>query len=392
MATIDIFPLAINGVSPPLNLLYKLFSNPLDINNLLYPLDLTSNPNYGHAINFEIVEKNYNIQNIAGPVLTGRTPFNPGIIPELGVPNNWKIQPADRSLGNISLYMPDTLQTTFSNDWQQISLTEALGIGSYVSSAISDYLKMGGRNASDYNQGNFRNIWGKAVATGAAGALAGIIPGGSKEFAGVVGTALNQVPNPQLQMYYKGVGLREFQFDFKFTPVSQKEARAVEQIIKKFTYYSLPRLLGSNSHQFLEPPQIFNISFAFTGGNELSTVVTNFFKNIGTNILTSQISGSLFGSTQASLKAGNARIFKIYHPCALKEVTVDYAPNGWAAFGDGYPVETTMSLTFVETDIVTKNDVDPNQAQIDNFAEFMKYDVREFQDSLARNPEGAGDY
>ena len=71
MATIEVFPLAVNGVSPPLNLLYKLFTNPLDVKNLLYPLDLAANPNYGHAINFQITETKYNIENHIRPLLDG---------------------------------------------------------------------------------------------------------------------------------------------------------------------------------------------------------------------------------------------------------------------------------------------------------------------------------
>jgi len=361
MATIDIFPLAVNGVSPPLNLLYKLFTNPLDVKNLLYPLDLAANPNYGHAINFEIMETKYNIQNIAGPILNGQQELTGASANQFLLANNYKIIKSDNIKSNISLYMPDTLQTNYSNDWQQISLTEAMGLGSYITSAIADFP---GRDASKDKKSNFWNPWGAGILQGGVSLLAPGV-GGKPELGGVVGNALKTVPNPQLQMYYKGIGLREFQFDFKFTPVSKKEAQAVENIIKTFTYYSVPKLLGARSNQFLEPPQVFNITFAFTGGNSLSNAVTNFFKNIGTNIFTSQLTSALFGSAPSVFKSNNAKIFKIYHPCVLEDITVDYAPNGWASFDDGYPVETTMSLKFKETDIVTKDQVWPEQYKID---------------------------
>ena len=85
--------------------------------------------------------------------------------------------------------------------------------------------------------------------------------------------------------------------------------------------------------------------------------MSNFFKNIGTNILTSQVTGALFGSDKVSDNAPHAKIFQIYHDCVLTNMTVDYAPNGWAAYNDGYPVETRLTLQFKETDIVTKSDI-----------------------------------
>ena len=58
--------------------------------------------------------------------------------------------------------------------------------------------------------------------------------------------------------------------------------------------------------------------------------------------------------------AGNAKVFQVYHDCVLTNIQVDYAPNGWSAYNDGYPVETRLTLTFKETDIVTKSDIDPS--------------------------------
>jgi hypothetical protein len=40
--------------------------------------------------------------------------------------------------------------------------------------------------------------------------------------------------------------------------------------------------------------------------------------------------------------------------CVLSNVNVDYAPNGWAAYNDGFPIQTRLTLQFKEMDIVTK--------------------------------------
>lgn len=333
MATLDIFPLAVNGIAPPLNLLAKLYSNPLNPSNLLYPLDLASNPVYGHAVQFQIFDYKYQIDtnNIS--------------------PGGFKpIQGA--KLSTISLYLPDSLTDSHHSDYSEVSLTEMMGVIGKAGSAIADGA-LEAIKGTDKDKGNnlSAGYWGASAASVASSLLGGGLT------TTAVGNYFKQVPNPQLQMLYKAVDLRTFQFDFKFTPVSQQEADAVDKIIQSFRYFSAPKILGPVSHQYLEPPQLFDISFAFTGGNSLSTSVANFFGNLGTNLLTSQINASSFGSASSSIGSSTAKIYEIYHPCVLQDMTVDYAPNGWAAYDDGYPVEITLSLTFKETDIADKDSI-----------------------------------
>ena len=51
--------------------------------------------------------------------------------------------------------------------------------------------------------------------------------------------------------------------------------------------------------------------------------------------------------------APDAKVFKV-NDCVLENVNVDYAPNGWAAYNDGYPVQTRLTLQFKETQMLTK--------------------------------------
>lgn len=346
MAKISILPLSIGGVKPPLNLLANLFSKPGDSKNLTYPLDLSSNPNYGHAVVFSVYDYSYPVAGGISNILSGAQSFKDVLGSGVFTAQGAKPQRKGAPLANISMYMPDTLTTSFDNDYTQVSLTETLGWPGFIGSAIADRgIDVKG---TQQDNGNFTNMYAK-------GAFAKALPGNLGSLAGNV---MKQVENPQLQMLYKGINLREFQFEFRFTPTSKQEAQTVDGIIKKLTYYSVPELLGAKSHQFLKPPQLFSIKFAFTGGSGLAGAVSNFFKNIGTNILTSQVTGALFGSMSDPTKsAGNAKVFQVYHDCVLTNIQVDYAPNGWAAYNDGYPVETRLTLTFKETDIVTKSDI-----------------------------------
>lgn len=359
MAKINIFPLAIDGVSSPLNLLYKLFTNGVKP-NLTYPLDLASNPNYGHAVQFQIYESTYESAQYAQDVLTGGKKATGADIIGMLQGSAHYLKATQNSLASISLYMPDSLTNSYTHDWSQISLKDTLGLGSFLASAIAEYNQIGGKDAPDTSRSNFLNFWAKGMAGGAASAISGKLGTGS-DLGALVQNELRMLPNPQLQMLYKGIELREFQFEFVFTPSSKKEAQAVESIIQTFTYYSVPALVNggnTNSTQFLRPPELFDIQFLFTGGTGLSNTVMNFFKNIGTNILSSQVYGALFGSSPNLSNAKQAKVFKIYHPCVLTGMSVDYGPNGWVSYDDGYPLQITMSLSFKETDIVTKENVD----------------------------------
>ena len=353
MANISLFPLSIGGIKAPLNLLDSLFSNPLSTSFMKYPLDLSDNPNYGHAITFKAYEYNYQASDTLGGMISGNVPFS--IQNLVGIFGTSKIEPvrSETSLpkATISLYLPDTLNTQYTQNYEEVSLLSSLGPLTYIGSFISDIAAY--RAGDGMTKSKLANYYEK-------GAFTEILGNMYKDWGSIAGNVLKQVPNPHLQMLYKGVGLRSFSFEFRFTPSSRREAQSVDDIIKAFSFYSSPNLLGATEHQYLKPPEMFEISFAFTGGNNLSSTISNFFNNIGTNILSSQIMGSLFGSNSVGNNVPQAKIYQIYHPCVLKNVSVDYAPNGWSSYEDGFPVETRLNLEFVETNIVTKENINPS--------------------------------
>lgn len=357
MATIDILPLNINGVKPPLNLLFDLFSKKdASDQNLMYPIDLSSNPNYAHAIQFTVHESTYGIVDEFNKIAGGG-----GLTTQLLNPMIGKLKAQKDILSTISMYMPDSLNVDYNLSYTESSLQEIFGAGKFLGGAVADFAAANRGSWAD--KSNFTNLYGKGLAVAASTAVSGKFGplGPGNDFGTFVGNATKTVLNPQVQLLFKGVGLRTFQFEFTFTPTSSKEAQMVERIINAFQFYSAPALLGK-SEQFLQPPQVFDINFAFTGGSGVANAVSSFFKNIGTNILTSQVSGAIFGSSQIDAKSNPAKIYKIYHPCVLKDISIDYAPNGWAAYADGQPVQSRMTLTFQETDIVTKKDIRPGYA------------------------------
>lgn len=125
--------------------------------------------------------------------------------------------------------------------------------------------------------------------------------------------------NPQQQTIFEGIDFREFQMEFIFTPTSQAEAVQVQQIITKLRRAAAPTKQTDLAGFFWVPPSVFDISFFFNR----------------------QINYSIPPIRQ----------------CVLQSISVNYAPNGWAAMKDGSPVQTAITLSFREMDLVDRNSI-----------------------------------
>lgn len=123
--------------------------------------------------------------------------------------------------------------------------------------------------------------------------------------------------NPQQQLMFEGINFRKFSMSFTFTPYSASEAYTVNQIITKFRSAAAPTTVTGFFGFLFNPPSQFDISFKSNGND-------------------------------------NPYINKVKR-CYLENVDVNYTPNGWAAHSlDGSPVQTTMSLSFVETELIDR--------------------------------------
>ena len=126
--------------------------------------------------------------------------------------------------------------------------------------------------------------------------------------------------NPQQQVMFSGIEFREYQMDFVFTPYSAQEAATVNNIIKAFRRAASPTKITQAAGLFFNPPSVFEVDFTFNGKT-------------------------------------NPNLNKIKRS-VLKSVKVDYAPNGWAAYQDGQPIQTKMTLDFMELELVTRADIE----------------------------------
>ena len=225
----------------------------------------------------------------------------------------------------ISLYMPDTLESSYTANYSEISLAAELSTIqsirqiAQVASTFGSGVKSGGAAGGFGAASSDPNVIAGAIGFG-LGVLdkVGISTGGN--LAEVLLQGQGYASNPQLQMLYQGTNFRQFSLAFTFTPKSQAEAQIVNNIIYQFKYYAAPALAqgktSSSETMFLIPPAIFNVKF--------------FFKGIDNKYLPK------------------------YADCVLKNIDVNYAPNGFAAHIDGAPVQTQLTLQFEEIEIVDK--------------------------------------
>ncbi|HCC73141.1 MAG TPA: hypothetical protein DEP89_05110 [Methylophilaceae bacterium] len=217
----------------------------------------------------------------------------------------------------IALYMPDNLNFNYQHSFNQVSPSSAFGaVPTAVMQAFNSAVD---KKETDSTVKTLSPFIAEAITTG-IGKITGNADQMFSAFTGLVN-------NPQMELLFQSTERRSFNFDFSLTPRSQQEAKDIMEIVRLFKFHAAPEILKGVSGRYLIPPSEFDISFFYNG-------------TVNPNI--PQIS-----------------------TCVLNSVSVNYAPDGWAAFevsnnsnpsigGTGMPVSIRLSLNFTETQIITK--------------------------------------
>jgi len=130
--------------------------------------------------------------------------------------------------------------------------------------------------------------------------------GGNLTLEQVLARGSGQVINPNMELLFSGPTLRDFSYQFKFTPRFQKEAQTVRTIIKAFKKNMAPKGSGG---AFLKSPNIFQIEYVGEASQYLNRIKL----------------------------------------CALKTVAMNYTADGtFATYNDGSPISMNMTLSFTE--------------------------------------------
>ena len=345
--------------------------DPLGYNTLSYPSDITSNMENGHYMLFYVnvqnktkyayrdpeglvvgdVTERYNTEYDAAALNdrpvgyeystganAGEVAYKRGLISKGGLGNILKsdsitLEPnvatgfsaqyptTTRITDSIALYLPAAVQDNTAAGYEGME-TGILGLvaaggGQFMQAmANQDYEKAAGAlvgGVQAVTQEALKKIGGLAVAE-----LTGT---DEQTVRGLGAKAFGQAENPYIEMIFKQVSLRDFSYDFTFSPRNQKESEEVQAIIKMFRFHMLPELKGNN-HRYLTLPSTFDIHYMYQFSPEQSHE-NNFYSKIAT--------------------------------CVLAGVNTNYTPGGVKSFADGSPTQITMALSFKETELLTKD-------------------------------------
>ena len=300
MAVISI-PSSIGGVAIPGSIingpLGALFGNKYNVDNMKYPRDLES-ATRGHIVKFNINEvqpvgyqegKEYNLKSAGSGIVNSVKSFlSNGKNDDGSTKVNLSLEPSKKKLAaTISLYMPDTVNFTYDATWSETSMV-------------------------DVAKKTLENIGGSA-----GKAIASTVESNATKLAlKSQGIAIN----PNQQLLFEGLSLRQYQLAFTFTPYSKQEADEVAKIIKTLKTYSRPRTVTGSGGMLFIPPATFDLQFLFNGKK---------------NPYVNQVAESV-----------------------IKSIDVNYAPNGWSAHSDGAPVQTTVTIQFQEIKLVDRSMVE----------------------------------
>lgn len=311
MAIISI-PSSIGGVAIPGGLLAvgplaALFGNK-GIATHQYPRDLGS-ATRGHYVEFYINEvKEFQLTETVNKVRAG---IEKAVTNSTEFVNNAKVdinkeeEPKETNVENtkktetkavIALYMPETMAFTYNTPYDETSLLEVAQEAASLAASGLKGIPFAGK-----------------VAEKGSKLLTSVPKSGAVR---LLGKSLGLAINPQKQLLFQGIGFRDYQLVFTFTPYSKAESQQIADIIKQFKMAAAPQITTSAGGMFFKVPKTFKIKFMFNNKE-------------------------------------NTKISKVTDS-VLTTVDVNYSPNTWAAMDDGAPAQVMLTLNFKEINLVDR--------------------------------------
>ena len=129
----------------------------------------------------------------------------------------------------------------------------------------------------------------------------------------------------RMELAFKGIGKRKFSYEFKMMPRSQAEADQIQEIIYAFKFNMLPSFEGDTKGRKLTVPNTFDIQYMYQN-------------------------------------AENSYLNKV-STCYLENMDVTYGGDRYKTFdasstnAGAPPVETSITLNFIEIELITRERV-----------------------------------
>ena len=289
---------------------YVFEENEYSFGSLSFPSDLASETtSNGHYMIFYINVPEEEMENgnsergrIVGKDLGDiSTQVNGGKIRSLNAAIQGR-QQRKRTTNVISLYMPPEISVTYGADYA------GEDIGSVA------------RQVDNFADFQFAEEMTAFVRNNIAGAADTAAPGIVALRQAATGIAVNN----RLELTFKAINQREFNYTFKFMPKNKEEADEIQNILYMFKYHMHPTIIGSSNSPVFRVPSIFNIHYMYRGDE-------NKYLNTQTDTVLQNM----------EVKYGEGDVFKTYRG------NENGAP----------PSVITMTLSFKELDIQDKRTI-----------------------------------
>ena len=216
----------------------------------------------------------------------------------------------------ITLYMPPSVSVSYTANYTDTEIGAAAAVGAQ---AYQDIVS-GGKGVLETANKSLKSLGpelGDGMIRKALGAI-DMIPGleGAME---VVEMQRGFIKAPRMELAFKGIPKRSFQYDFKMIPKSAAEAEEIQKIIKGFKLNMLPEMVEGSANR-LKMPNTFDIQYMYNG-------------------------------------ADNQYLHKI-STCVLESMSVIYGGDRYKTFeanaNGAPPIEVQITLAFKEMDLITR--------------------------------------
>ena len=241
----------------------------------------------------------------------------------------------ENPLGFIFLPIPENIQDSNAVGWGDDSINglAAAGVGAVTKSITSDDFFTGlaegtkeftGRLGSALNSDGAQKLASSFFASKAVNVL-----GGNTSLDGVLARTSGTIINPNMELLFKGVTLRSFNFTFDLAPRDERESDTIKRIFRIFKQNMQARKSsdGRNSSGFfLRSPNVFQLNYK-TGRR-------------------------------------NHNFLHKFKPMALLNMAVNYTGAGtYATYDDTTPVHMKLDLSFQELNPVYSEDYDSEEGK-----------------------------
>ena len=161
----------------------------------------------------------------------------------------------------ITMYMPPSVKVTYGANYTDTEI----GAGAELANDIYANI-MAGRSSKEVVQSSLDKIGPAVSETILNGLLAtvGAMPGmaGSRE---AFEMSTGVVQTNRMELAFKGIGKRMFQYDFRMLPKSKEEADEIRKIVFAFKANMLPEFAnGNRSGRKLRVPNTFDIQYMYS--------------------------------------------------------------------------------------------------------------------------------